>query len=259
MGESAAATIEALASGAVRVAVARDLVVATGADRARFLHGIVTADVTGTPVGGGCHAALLTLKAHIVADIRIFAREAELYLITAAGQGAPMTEALGRYAIMDDFTAEPRPDFALLAVLGPAAALRLNAVGYATDGLAPLPLWSHADAQGPLGTVWMARVRQLGSPGYWIGAPSADLARFSAALEDSGVPLLPPALAEAARVAAGEPAWGQEITSDYFPMEVGLGDAIDYAKGCFLGQEPIVRIRDRGHVNWHLVRLDLEG
>ena len=42
-------------------------------------------------------------------------------------------------------------------------------------------------------------------------------------------------------------------------MEVGLGDAIDYGKGCFLGQEPIVRIRDRGHTNWRLARLDLEG
>jgi len=40
-------------------------------------------------------------------------------------------------------------------------------------------------------------------------------------------------------------------------MEVGLNGAIDYAKGCYLGQEPIVRIRDRGHINWRLVRLDL--
>jgi hypothetical protein len=70
------------------------------------------------------------------------------------------------------------------------------------------------------------------------------------------VPLSPEA-AETARIAAGEPAWGHEITGDYFPMEVGLDDAIDYTKGCFLGQEPIVRIRDRGHVNWRLVRLDI--
>jgi folate-binding Fe-S cluster repair protein YgfZ len=42
-------------------------------------------------------------------------------------------------------------------------------------------------------------------------------------------------------------------------MEVGLGDTIDYSKGCFLGQEPIVRIRDRGHTNWRLVRLDVDA
>jgi folate-binding Fe-S cluster repair protein YgfZ len=42
-------------------------------------------------------------------------------------------------------------------------------------------------------------------------------------------------------------------------MEVGLDDTIDYTKGCFLGQEPIVRIRDRGHVNWRLVRMNVEA
>src|SRR5262249_24441896 len=35
--------------------------------------------------------------------------------------------------------------------------------------------------------------------------------------------------------------------------------AIDYGKGCYLGQEPIVRIRDRGHINWRLVGLDVVG
>ena len=42
-------------------------------------------------------------------------------------------------------------------------------------------------------------------------------------------------------------------------MEVGLDSAIDYSKGCYLGQEPIVRVRDRGHINWRLVGLDVEG
>ena len=57
------------------------------------------------------------------------------------------------------------------------------------------------------------------------------------------------------RIRAGEPRFGAEITADYFPMEVGLSGAIDYTKGCYLGQEPIVRIRDRGHLNWRLVTL----
>jgi folate-binding protein YgfZ len=105
--------------------------------------------------------------------------------------------------------------------------------------------------------LWLARVRQLGVDGYWIGGSAAVVARLSDALGTLGVVRLSTHAAEVARVAAGEPAWGREITGDYFPMEVGLDDAIDYTKGCFLGQEPIVRIRDRGHVNWRLVRLDL--
>jgi folate-binding Fe-S cluster repair protein YgfZ len=42
-------------------------------------------------------------------------------------------------------------------------------------------------------------------------------------------------------------------------MEVGLSGAIAYGKGCYLGQEPIVRIRDRGHINWRLCGLDVDG
>ena len=53
----------------------RELVIGGGADRVRFLHGIVTANVAGTPVGQGRRAALLTPKGHVVADLRLFIRE----------------------------------------------------------------------------------------------------------------------------------------------------------------------------------------
>jgi folate-binding protein YgfZ len=102
-------------------------------------------------------------------------------------------------------------------------------------------------------------VRELGADGFWLGGPRALLDAARQRLADAGTPTLEAAAAEAARIAALEPRFGAEITADYFPMEVGLDGAIDYAKGCYLGQEPIVRIRDRGHINWRLVRLDLAG
>src|SRR3954463_10730589 len=81
---------------------ARELIVATGADRIRFLHGIVTGNVAGTPVGGGGRSALLTPKGHVVADMRIFVRAGEVWIVVAPGLAAPTAEALSRYAIMDD-------------------------------------------------------------------------------------------------------------------------------------------------------------
>ena len=78
-------------------------------------------------------------------------------------------------------------------------------------------------------------------------------------LAAAGVSRLQDERAEALRILAGDPRFGAEITEDYFPMEVGLSGAVDYGKGCFLGQEPIVRIRDRGHINWRLVGLRLQG
>lgn len=246
-----------LATTAVLVDSQRDLVVASGADRVRFLHGIVTGDVAGTPLGGGCHATLLTTKAHVVAEMRIFARASDLYLAVPRGEAENSAQALSRYAIMDDFAAAPAPDFALVGLLGPAAAIRLASAGYAPGQIEGGALWSHVDVSGPAGVLWIARVRQLGVDGFWVGGPAAAVRVLTDTLEALHVPRLSPAAAEAARILAGEPAWGKEITGETFPMEVGLGDAIDYGKGCFLGQEPIVRIRDRGHLNWRLVRLDL--
>ena len=102
-------------------------------------------------------------------------------------------------------------------------------------------------------------MRELGAPGFWLGGPRALVAAARDAPRARRRRELDPAAAEAARIAALEPRFGAEITADYFPMEVGLSGAIDYDKGCYLGQEPIVRIRDRGHINWRLVGLDLAG
>jgi len=235
----------------------RELIVATGADRARFLHGIVTGDVTGTPVGGGCRAALLTPKGHVVADLMIFVRPDEIWIVTDAGQGDATAAALSRYAIMDDFAAARRPGFAQLAVLGPAAGPRLvEAKLVPGEGQLPGPApLSHA----LLGELWSVRARELGADGYWLAGSPEAVALAGLALGTAAVPTLSEPAAEAARIAALEGRWGAEITPDYFPMEVGLVGAIDYTKGCYLGQEPIVRLRDRGHINWRLVQLDVAG
>src|SRR5450432_3812753 len=90
----------------------RELIVATGADRVRFLHGVVTGNVAGMPEGGGCRSALLTPKGHVVADTWMFARPDAIWIVVDAGQGEPTATALARYAIMDDFAAARRAGFA---------------------------------------------------------------------------------------------------------------------------------------------------
>lgn len=231
----------------------KELVIARGADRVRFLNGVVTADIAHLPVGGGTRALLLTPKAHILADMQLFLREDDAYLVVAAGQGQAAAAALSRYAVMDDFTAEVAPAIQLMAVLGPRAAEALAAAELSTVAFDGAPPWSHAT----LGSRWVARVRQLGVDGYWVAGPGSELDVMREALRGRGTPRLSATAAEVARIAAREPGWGQEITDEFFPMEIGLGGAISYGKGCFLGQEPIVRIRDRGHVNWRLAALDL--
>jgi folate-binding protein YgfZ len=243
----------------LRTATGRELIVATGADRVRFLHGIVTGTVAGIPAGGGAPSALLTPKGHVVADMRLFVRDEAIWIVVDAGQAEPVGSALSRFAIMDDFAAAPRTDFAFSSLLGPAAPARLAAIGADAGAVAGGPLLGHAQIATDAGGLWVARVRELGAEGFWLGASPAVLSAIHDRLSAAGTPELAAQAAEAARIAAVEPRFGAEITADYFPMEVGLDAAIDYGKGCYLGQEPIVRVRDRGHINWRLVGLDLAG
>jgi folate-binding protein YgfZ len=235
----------------------RDVIRATGADRIAFLHRLLTGNVAGTPVGGGSRSLLLNLKGHVVSDLRLFVFAEELRLVVAAGQGTPTAEALAKYAIMDDFTVKLDPALTLLALHGPRAVERLAAAGVALPSeLGRGPLWSHHEvpwAGG--GAIWAVRARAFGAEGIWLFAPDTVRASVGARLGAAGVRRLTAAIAEALRIESGEPVWGVEITDDYFPMELGLDPAIDYTKGCYLGQEPIVRVRDRGHINWRLVRL----
>src|SRR3954469_23850657 len=82
---------------------ALEVVRATGADRMAFLHRLLTGDVAGTPVGAGSRSLLLTVKGHIVSEMRVFPGAEDVRLVVAAGQGAATAAALSAYAIMDDF------------------------------------------------------------------------------------------------------------------------------------------------------------
>ena len=229
---------------------------ATGNDRVAFLHRLVTGRIEGLAPGEGARALLLTVKGHIVSDLRVAVAADRVHLVMPPGQGEATVAALSRYAVMDDFEARLDTGARLLAVHGPASEDRLRAAGVAVpDGFLARPRLGHAPAASAAGPLWLLRDQAAGAPGIWCFGEAAAVAGLDDRLRETGVPALDPLDAELLRIRAGEPRFGAEIGTDYFPMEVGLSGAIDYSKGCYLGQEPIVRIRDRGHLNWRLVTL----
>ncbi|MGB8297419.1 MAG: hypothetical protein WCG85_18485 [Polyangia bacterium] len=232
----------------------------TGADRIGFLHRLTTASVQGVGVGAGCHSLLLDSKGHVVGDLRICVRPDEVRLLVAAAAGQGIAAALARYAVMDDFVVAVEPEMAVKVLCGPRSAQALVAAGVAVpDDFAARPLWSHADADSPFGLLWLVRGHDLGSDGLWVFGAATACAALAASLDSAGVPVLASDVAEALRIQAGEPRFGAEITGDVLPMEVGLAAALDHKKGCYLGQETIVRARDRGLVRRRLAGLRLSG
>jgi tRNA-modifying protein YgfZ len=228
----------------------------TGADRMGFLHRLTTGSVQGTQVGAGCFSLLLDSKAHILGDLRICVKANEVRLLVAGAAGQGIVATLNRYAVMDDFALALQQETSMNALYGLGSAEALRAAGVdVPNGFEVEPVWSHAEA----GPFWLVRSHDLGADGLWVFGEAAASAALAASLDQAGVPVLASPVAEALRIEAGEPRFGHEIAGDTFPMEVGLAGALDQKKGCYLGQETIVRMRDRGLIRRRLVELRLAG
>lgn len=256
------AELRALREAAVLIDLdAHDVLRATGNDRASFLHRITSGKVAGTEPGQGCRTLLLDVRGHVLASLLVFVRQRSLRVVVSGGQGETIAAGLAKYAIMDDFQIAPEVGLTTLAVLGPNAGAALEAAGV-PGGQALLggPLLAHQEvASERFGNVWLAHGRRCGVDGLCVALGQPGREALAGALVQTGAPRLPSDIADAVRIAALEPAPGKEITPDRFPVEVGLGPAIDHGKGCYVGQETIVRMRDRGMVRKRLALLRLAG
>jgi folate-binding protein YgfZ len=258
-------SIQALRESAVVVdGAGHDVLRATGNDRVAFLHRITSGTIAGKAPGQGSRTLLLDVRGRVLASLLAFVRAKSVRLIAAAGQGADVAAGLAKYAVMDDFQIVPEPELSTLAILGPRAEAALAAVG--VTGLPSSPfllessLYDHADAASEaFGPLWIAHGRAFGTDGLCVVASRPAREALLAALLAKGTPRLEPEIGEALRISALEPKPGNEILPERFPVEVGLGVAIDHGKGCYVGQETIVRMRDRGIIRKRLVLLRLSG
>jgi folate-binding protein YgfZ len=93
------------------------------------------------------------------------------------------------------------------------------------------------------------------------GIPTDDYGVPAVEVLDAGISASPPdEELERLRILARTPRWGREIDDGILPAEAGLDErAVSFTKGCYPGQEPLARLRNRGHVNRTLRLLELDG
>jgi folate-binding protein YgfZ len=253
----------------------------TGPEAARFLHNLTTQDVLNLPPGEGREAFAVTAKARVVAYFLLFHEksprgESAYWLNLPPGTAEAALKHLDHYRISEQVEfADRTHDFAQLHLAGPeAAAVLERAAGAALPHLKELKELDYFPL--PLTPFAICRRDLLGLPGFDLFCPTAVLseavwerltpsgATWAEALwnrltQAGAVPAGREAF-ELLRVEAGAPAYGPEIDENTFVPEVGrTAQAISYAKGCYLGQEPIVMARDRGQVNRALLGLKLTG
>ena len=248
----------------------RGRLVLTGADRTSYLQGLLTNDVAALPPGEGCYSAYLTPQGRMIADMAVVNLGDELLLDVDAGVTAMLLERLREFVFTEDVTVEDRTAaWAAVAVHGPEAArIVADLVRPAGDG-APLG----ADALGRLpeyhrrpgrfgdAPVAVVRSDEIGEVGFVLYADAAAGRPLAGALAGAGAAELDAETFALLRLEAGRPAFPADMDESTIPLEAGIESrAISETKGCYVGQEVIVRIlhRGQGRVARRLVGLLLD-
>jgi folate-binding protein YgfZ len=215
---------------------ARILVRVTGDDRASFLHGMCTADVSGAKPGAILPALFLTEHAHVIADAFIWVTPDALLLDIDAVAWSRTHQHLEKLLVADDVEFEDATDLGVIDVEGPAA---LDAAGVVS--LAP---WSFIEASSSL----VGNLPRSGGPAASVIAPRASVVPTIAAIL-AKVPhsrCIDSSLLEVIRIENGVARVGVDTTDKTIALEARLNRAISFNKGCYLGQETIERATARG-------------
>ncbi|HEY7390359.1 MAG TPA: glycine cleavage T C-terminal barrel domain-containing protein [Bryobacteraceae bacterium] len=238
---------EALRRGAAWFDVtARGRLRVTGRDRARLLHNVTTNEVKQLAPGSGCYAFLLTPQGRIQADLNLFCFTDHFFIDTEPELRETVPRLILKYKVADHVEVEDISGTTwAIAIEGPGAVEALSAAGMP----APSEPYSHV----PWGECTVANISETAQPGFRIFVPASHPRPTLDAIT-----LASEADVRQVRIENGRPRFGEDIRETTLPQETGQMHAVNFQKGCYIGQEIVERIRAQGHVNKHLVRLAVE-
>ena len=222
----------------------------TGEDRVRLLHAMTTNQIQALQPGEGCYTFFLNAQGRILADANVLCEESSVLLDLEPELREKVFQHLDQYIIADDaLPQDVTASLATIAIEGPQAAAALAGLN------APAP--STEQSWQPWGNRIVLRAATTGPAGWIIIVPSAEKQAFVDTL--SGIPQADPEAARTVRIENGKPRYGEEITDRYLLQETGVMRAVTFTKGCYLGQEIVERVRSRGQVHRHLMRVQIDG
>ena len=221
-------------------------IVLRGNDRRSYLQGLLTNDVEALTPGTGCYAAMLTAQGRMLSDMRVLELGDSVLLDVPIEVTTAIRDHLDRFIFSEDVTVEDvSAARAELGLYGPRAFDVLQHAG--VEGSAPPVLFASGRVRIAGSEALLVRSDAIGIPGYDVVAAAADVPAIRAALEKAGAVPASDADAETVRIESGRPRFGKDLDDTTIPLEAGLEDrAISRTKGCYVGQEVIVRVQDRG-------------
>jgi folate-binding protein YgfZ len=229
----------------------------TGGDRVRWLNGMATNNIRDLAPGHGVYAFLLNAQGRIQADLYVFQRGDSLLVDTERGQREKILQLFDHYIIADDVAiADISGKLTTLGLTGPESRQVLERAGIAVPDLAHLQ-FADVTWQQKIVTLLRSGEEVRESWQVWIAPEDASEA-WNALLQAGARPIGTTAL-NFFRISRGIPQFGEDIRERDLPQETGQTRALNFTKGCYLGQEIVERIRSRGGVHRQFTAFAVEG
>lgn len=228
-----------------------------GADRRRWLSGMVTNTVEGLADNTGAYNFVLNAQGRIQGDCLIWRSDDALEIEIAADQADALLAHFDHFIIMDDVEIAPIEDATALGLTGPKAESLLESLGL------PAPSeWAAGESvqlqvAEQTFTVQIRRGYGRLVPHFTLWVAPAHLPALFQRLRAAGATAIGADTIERLRIVEGIADFGVDFTGQELPQETAQTHALHFTKGCYLGQEIVERIRSRGQVHRHLRAIEI--
>jgi folate-binding protein YgfZ len=232
-----------------------------GRDRVRWLNGMVTNNIRDLVAGHGVYAFLLNPQGHILGDLYAYNRGESFMVDTDASQAEKILATFNRYIIMDDVhLTNVSEQITALGLAGPKSRAMLKATGMEVPELQPLQLHTvQCDCECGCLTCTIVRSDDPLLESYEVWTESAQVKPIWNALVKAGATPVGWEALELHRVVSGIPRYGIDIHERDLPQETEQARALNFSKGCYIGQEIVERIRSRGAVHRKFTGFLIDG
>jgi len=218
----------------------------TGTDRRAYLQGLLTNDIEALAAGAGCYAAYLTPQGRMISDMRVFETGEAILLDLEGHVAATVRDRLSQFIFSEDVE---------------VGDLTASTVQISRSELEEMPaVITLRDSSGS--PLYVVRSDDVGVAGFDVIAVEQRRQELLRAFRDAGAIDVDDVTAETCRIEAARPRFGVDMDENTIPLEAGIEDrAISLTKGCYVGQEIIIRVLHRGHgrVARRLVQLSFDA
>lgn len=226
-------------AGLIDLSASRSRIRVTGSEATMFLNGLITNDIKNATETTWLPAVFPTVQGRLIGAVRIAKLDSGFLIDTDSASHDAVLKTISKFTLAGDFrVSDVSTEIALLTVQGKRAGAVIEAI-------------KDVNAH-------VVRATHTAEDGFDLLINADDRETLIERLVAAGAQLVSPETFETLRIEAGIPRHGQDMDETNIVLEANLDDAISYTKGCYLGQEIIIRIKHRGHVAKKLTGLKFD-